>query len=172
MSPRPMHPRPSAPVYRQPIHQNHRSPVAPWYQRPVRPAQPELPRESRSDASQNQAAASARKKLIRRLLIGAGLLVITVEGAFLLRGISALGFTGGRVLDVTKVQATVIQTLSDPTSGYGANVVTEVSCNHGRNPSAAKGATFTCDVTVNGAKRTVTVLVSDDDGTYEIDRPR
>ena len=90
----------------------------------------------------------------------------------LLRGVSELGFTGGKVLDVTKVQAGVLQTLSDPASGYGANTVTDVSCNHGRNPSAERGATFTCDVTVNGAPRHVTIVVSDDNGTYEIDRPR
>ena len=90
----------------------------------------------------------------------------------MLRRVSALGFTGGRVLDVTKVQAGFLQTLSDPTSGYGANTVTDVSCNHGRNPRAEKDATFTCDVTVNGAARHVTVVVADDDGTYEIDRPR
>jgi hypothetical protein len=111
-------------------------------------------------------------RLIRWLLIGAGILLVLAEAAVLLRGVSELGFTGGKVLDVTKVQAGVLQTLSDPASGYGANTVTDVSCNHGRNPSAERGATFTCDVTVNGATRHVTVVVSDDHGTYEIDRPR
>jgi hypothetical protein len=79
---------------------------------------------------------------------------------------------GGTELDVTKVQAGVAQTLSDPVNGYGANTVSEVSCNGGRNPSAAKGTEFTCDATVNGARRHVSVLVSDDNGTYEVDGPR
>jgi hypothetical protein len=90
----------------------------------------------------------------------------------LVANISDLGITGGTVLDVTKVQTGVLQTLSEPASGYGANTVRDVSCNRGRNPSAAKGTTFVCDVTVNGALRHVSVFVSDDKGTYEIDRPR
>jgi Domain of unknown function (DUF4333) len=98
--------------------------------------------------------------------------VVLLEAAVLLSGISRLGFSGGKVLDVSKVQAGVLRTLSDPASGYGANTVGEISCNNGRNPNADKGTTFTCDVTVNGAKRHVTVMVSDDNGTYEIDRPR
>jgi predicted butyrate kinase (DUF1464 family) len=82
------------------------------------------------------------------------------------------GITGGTVLDVAKVQNGILQTLSDPASGYGANAVTDVSCNGGRNPSAAKGTTFVCDAIVNGAQRHVSVFVSDESGTYEIDRPR
>jgi hypothetical protein len=89
----------------------------------------------------------------------------------LLSSVAKLGITGGTVLDVTKVQAGVLQTLSDPAGGYGANTVTDVSCNNGRNPSATKGTTFICDATVNGAQRHVTVVVSDDNGTYEIDGP-
>ncbi len=90
----------------------------------------------------------------------------------LIGNIARLGITGGMVLDVTKVQSGVLQTLSDPASGYGANTVTDVSCNGGRNPSAHQGTTFTCDAIVNGAPRHVTVVVSDDRGTYEIDSPR
>jgi hypothetical protein len=50
--------------------------------------------------------------------------------------------------------------------------VTDVSCNGGRNPSAAKGTTFVCDAIVNATQRHVSVFVSDDSGTYEIDYPR
>lgn len=107
------------------------------------------------------------------MLIGAAVAAaLVVIAAFVVSGVSRPGAAGGKVLDVSKVQAGVLQILSDPASGYGANTVTEVSCNNGRNPSAAKGATFTCDVTVNGAERQVTVVVSDDSGTYEIGRPR
>jgi hypothetical protein len=90
----------------------------------------------------------------------------------LFTNLATLGIGSGTVLDVAKVQAGVLQTLSDPASGYGANTVTDVSCNNGRNPSAAKGTTFTCDATVNGTQRHVTVVVSDGTGTYEIDGPR
>lgn len=106
----------------------------------------------------------------RPILIGAAAVaVLLVVGGLL---VSRLGLAAGKVLDVSKVQAGVLQILSDPASGYGANTVSEVSCNNGRNPSAAKGATFTCDVTINGAERQVAVVVSDDNGTYEIGRPR
>jgi predicted butyrate kinase (DUF1464 family) len=99
-------------------------------------------------------------------------LAVLTGTAALLANLSNMGITGGTVLDVTKVQNGVLQTLSDPASGYGANTVTDVSCNGGRNPSAAKGTAFVCDAIVNATQRHISVLVSDDSGTYEIDRPR
>jgi hypothetical protein len=107
-----------------------------------------------------------------RLLVGTGAVAVLIAVTVLLANLSNLGITGGTVLDLTKVQNGVRQTLSDPASGYGANTVTDVSCNGGRNPSAHQGTMFTCDATINGARRQVTVAVSDDKGTYEIDRPR
>lgn len=152
-------------------------PAAPlWYQRPDRPDLYVSSSQWHGPATQPAPAATPgpapRKKLVPGLLIGAGILVVLIGAAVLLSVVSRLGLLGDKVLDVSKVQAGVLQVLSDPASGYGANVVTEVSCNNGRNPPAAKGNSFTCDVTVNGAKRRVTVLVSDDHGTYEVDRPR
>jgi hypothetical protein len=106
------------------------------------------------------------------LVVGTGVLVLLIAASVLFGKISQLGVAGGKFLDVSKVQAGVLQTLADPSSGYGANSVTEVSCNNGRNPSATQGTTFTCDAIVNGAPRHVTVVVSDDNGTYEVDGPR
>ncbi len=107
------------------------------------------------------------------MLIGVGIAVVAIEAVVLLGGLSRLGHLGGGTqLDVAKVQAGVQQILSDPASGYGANTVTWVSCNGGRNPSAAKATSFTCAVTVNGVQRHVNVVVADDHGTYEVDRPR
>ncbi len=106
------------------------------------------------------------------LLVGLGAVAALIAVAVLLSNFSNLGITGGTVLDVRQVQNGVLQTLSDPAGGYGANAVTDVSCNGGRNPSARQGTTFTCDATINGASRQVAVVVSDDKGTYEIDRPR
>jgi hypothetical protein len=106
------------------------------------------------------------------LLIGAGIVAVLIAAAALLGEVSKLVGTGGKVLDVAKVQAGVLQTLSDPASGYGANTVSDVSCNNGHNPNADKGTTFACDAIVNGIQHHVTILVSDDNGTYEIDAPR
>lgn len=106
------------------------------------------------------------------LIAGSGGVVLLVGIATLISTIGRLSMTSGTVLDVGKVQAGVLRTLSDPASGYGANIVTDVSCNNGRNASATRGTTFTCDANINGAQRHITVLISDDSGTYEIDGPR
>jgi hypothetical protein len=110
--------------------------------------------------------------LVPWILVGVGAVAVLIGVAVLLGTLSNMGITGGTVLDVTKVQAEVLHILSDPAGGYGANSVTDVSCNGGRNPSAAKGTTFVCDAIVNSTPRHVSVFVSDDRGTYEIDRPR
>lgn len=55
--------------------------------------------------------------------------------------------------------------------GYGATSVSDVECNNGEDPEIKKGGTFTCDV-VDGRKRTVLVVFQDDNGAYEVDRPR
>jgi hypothetical protein len=164
---RPIPPQPAPPTYR-PAQQ----PEMPWYlQRPDRPPSPAADRRKPTANSKSTEAAD-RSSLVPSLLAAAGGLALLVGVAVLVINIPKLGTTGGTVLDVTKVQVGVQQTLSDPASGYGANSVTDVSCNNGRNPSAAKGTTFTCDAIVNGAQRHVTVIVSDDNGTYEIDGPR
>ncbi len=104
------------------------------------------------------------------MLVGAvcGLLtVVLVAGAMRM-----LSWSKRKELDVTKAETGVQQILTDPTNGYGVENVTEVNCNNGKNPTAKKGGTFSCDVNVNGAKRRVTVLFIDDNGTYEVDQPR
>jgi hypothetical protein len=146
----------------------------PWYlERPERPPQESPAAEhQKSTAKPKDTGSADPKRLLPWLLVGGGGLTILIGTAVLLSNITKLGITGGTVLDVSKVQTGVLLTLSDPASGYGANTVTDVSCNNGRNPSADKGTTFICDATVNGAPRHITVVVSDDKGTYEIDGPR
>ena len=162
-------PPPPPPTYREPPP----PPGIPWYlQRPDRPPPPAASVRRKPEANAASTQAADHSSLIPWLLGGAGGLALLAGIAVLVINIPKLGATGGTVLDVTKVQAGVSQTLSDPASGYGANSVTDVSCNDGRNPGATKGTTFTCDATVNSAQRHVTVIVSDDDGTYEIDGPR
>jgi Domain of unknown function (DUF4333) len=168
------YPTPSPPASAQP-QAGHQPPPPdiPWYlRRPNRPPPNSAVEHQNPTATQKDADATDRKRLIPWLFVGAGGLAVLIGTAVLLGSISQLGITGGTVLDVTKVQTGVLQTLSDPASGYGANTVTDVSCNSGQNPSAGKGTTFTCDATVNGAQRHVTIVVSDDNGTYEIDAPR
>ncbi|WP_231997352.1 DUF4333 domain-containing protein [Mycobacterium sp. 1245111.1] len=106
------------------------------------------------------------------LLLSAAAVALLIAVVMLIGNVAPLGISGGNELDVTKVENGVLQILSDPASGYGANTIADVSCNGGRNPSARQGTTFTCEATVNGTARHIAVLVTDDRGTYEIDGPR
>lgn len=108
----------------------------------------------------------------RRLLIAAGAAVACFAVVALILGVRQLGSFHANELDVDKAQAAVRQVLTDPVYGYGRNNVSTVSCNGGRNPVVQKGGTFTCEVHINGTKRQVTVVFRDDNGTYEVDRPR
>ena len=140
------HPTADPPAARRPP-ARHRPPDIPWYlQRPDRPQhRPRCGQHQKPTAKPKDTDTADPKRLLPWLLVGAGGVAVLIGTAVLLGNISKLGITGGTVLDVTKVQTGVLQTLSDPASGYGANTVTDVSCNNGHNPSADKGTTFTCD---------------------------
>jgi hypothetical protein len=152
---RPVDPRPT------------RTPSVPWYSERTNRPPPAI-----QEPGPKSAAPAKWARPDPRLLVAAAGVVVLIAAAVLVGLITEVGTNGGAVLDVAKVQTGVVQTLSDPASGYGTNSVTDVSCNGGRNPSARKGTVFACDATVNGVPRHVTVLVSDDQGTYEIDGPR
>jgi len=111
---------------------------------------------------------SNRWPLIIASLAGVLLALVVVVVAVLILA----GTSNRKQLDVAKAEAGVRQILTDPTHGYGVENLTEVKCNQGDNPTVKKGETFSCDVNVNGAKRRVAVLFIDDNGTYEVDRPR
>ena len=100
------------------------------------------------------------------LTLGMSLAVILVLGFW------APGFFVTTQLDVSKAQAGVQQVLTDSTNGYGAKNVKDVKCNNGQNPTVKKGASFDCDVSIDGTKRQVTVTFQDNRGTYEVGRPK
>ena len=87
-------------------------------------------------------------------------------------GLGLLGTFKATELDVTNVEAGVAQVLADPVNGYGAESVSSVRCNGGKNPQVEKGRSFTCQAVVNGKQRQVAAVIVDNDGTYEIDWPR
>ena len=62
--------------------------------------------------------------------------------------------------------------LTDQTNGYGVKNVTDVKCNNGKNPTVKKGETFTCDASIDGQHKQVTVTFQDNSGTYEVGRPK
>ena len=118
-----------------------------------------------------------RQKRSRRWLPIAGtVVVVLVAAALVALGPWKLSFfknlLNHNTLDVNKAQTGVQQILTDPIKGYGTKNVTDVKCNNGQNPLARMGDNFTCEVKIDGAQRRVTVVFADDNGTYEVDRPK
>jgi hypothetical protein len=105
-------------------------------------------------------------------LIGGGVLVGAIAAAVVALALLRFGAFGGQVLNVSKAEQAVKQVITDPVTGYGVAGVTDVKCNNGHNPTAKKGASFTCEVIVAGKKHQVRAVFIDDNGTYEVDRPR
>ena len=101
-----------------------------------------------------------------------GVLAAIIIAVVLVLGFWKPGFFVTTKLDVNKAQAGVQQILTDETNGYGAKNVKDVKCNNGQNPRVRKGDTFNCDVSIDGTKRQVTVTFQDDNGTYEVGRPK
>ena len=154
---------PRRPPYQPPAYQ----PAPP----PVQQAAPQA--QYYPQYAQQPVEAAAQPKQSKRwpliagaVLAGALLAVAVVVGFFM------FGALGGQVLNVSKAQEAVKHVITDPITGYGIENVTDVKCNNGNNPSAKKGDTFSCDVTVDGKKHQVKAVFIDDNGTYEVDRPR
>ena len=102
-------------------------------------------------------------------IAGAPAAVIIV---MLVLGFWVPGFFKSANLDVSAAQSGVKQILMDDANGYGVKDVTDVKCNNGKNPKVQKGATFDCEVSMDGAKRQVMVTITGDDSTYEAGRPK
>ncbi|MCV7192944.1 DUF4333 domain-containing protein [Mycolicibacterium brumae] len=116
--------------------------------------------------------AEPEAKSKRTLLIIIGAILAALLLIVLVTGFWKPGFFVTTTLDVNKAQQGVQQILSDETNGYGAKNVQDVKCNNGKNPEVHKGDTFTCEVSIDGAKRQVTVTFQDNNGTYEVGRPK
>ena len=114
----------------------------------------------------------AAKKSTRATAIILGSLAALLLLAVLVLGFWKPGFFVTTKLDVNKAQQGVQQVLTDESNGYGAKNVNDVKCNNGQNPTVKKGDTFTCEVSIDGTKRQVTVTFQDDKGTYEVGRPK
>lgn len=110
------------------------------------------------------------KSTNRRILVIAAVVV----AAAAVIGVSVWQFVFHRdaVIKVEQAEAGVRAILSDPINGYGANTISAMRCNGGKDPSASRGDSFTCDVEIDGAIRQVYVEFTDDDGTFAVDGPR
>jgi hypothetical protein len=105
------------------------------------------------------------------LIIG-GIAIVAIEAVALAVGLGLLGTLKTTELNVTNVEAGVAEVLEDPVNGYGAESVSSVRCNGGKNPEVERGLSFKCQAVVNGKQREVTAVIVDNDGTYEVDWPR
>lgn len=123
-------------------------------------------------AGNRHVRATSRSRGQLPLLIAVGVVAISVAAALLWMVLSSFDALSGKVLNVSRAEAGVQRILTDPVDGYGAASVSDVVCNNGDDPEVKKGGSFTCNVVVDGRKRTVLVVFQDDEGTYEIDRPR
>jgi Domain of unknown function (DUF4333) len=101
-----------------------------------------------------------------------GVLVVIVVAAVLVTGFWKPGFFVTTKLDVNKAQQGVQQILTDQTNGYGVKSADNIKCNNGQDPVVKTDATFTCDVSVDGQHKQVTVTFQDNSGTYEVGRPK
>jgi hypothetical protein len=93
-----------------------------------------------------------------------GVVIAVIVAAGVVYGVTTLG---GDTFDKSAVQDGVARIV---TQSFGAIDVSDVSCPSGQ--KVETGATFTCDLTVDGESRSVTVTVKDDQGTYEVGRPQ
>ncbi len=150
-----------------------RMPSPPRAARPPQPSalQPERP-PAPARTRHARATPPRRKNAHLPLSIAVGVVAIAIAAVLLLVVLSRLDVLQGKVLDVSKAEAGVQRILLDPTDGYGATNVSEVVCNNGHDPEIRRGGIFTCKVVVDGRKRDVLVVFQDDNGTYEVDRPR
>ena len=77
----------------------------------------------------------------------------------------------GGAPDIREAESRIRQVLADEVTGYRINNVQNVACNGEIDPPINKGDTFSCDVTIDGEHKTLTVTFPDDTGVYEIGRP-
>ncbi len=164
-------PPPPQPPRHQPPSSSRAAPPPPRtrvYPAPV--SRPPIPPHGRSSSAPPEAASTQPPRTLRLVLIGASVIAIVALAAAV-----ALRFgttTSAKQLDVAKAQQGVAQVLSDPINGYGAEHVSQVSCNGGTNPPVIDGRTFTCQAVIDGDPYDVTVTFKGEDGTYEVDWPR
>ena len=173
--------RSASPPPEEPWWKNANQRVPPPPRKPAPPATrqvPQTPAQRRDRPTAPARNRHARATPGRRnggqlpLLIAVGVVAISVAAVLLWVVLSGFDVLKGKVLNVSRAEAGVRRILTDPVDGYGATNVSDVECNNGDDPEIKKGGTFTCNVVVDGRKRTVLVVFQDDNGTYAVDRPR
>lgn len=110
--------------------------------------------------------APKKKRSALPWVLGSAVLVV-VAAVVLVLGFVTPGWFVRTVFDASSVEKGVQQTLE---GSYRLGKVESVSCPSGQ--AVRPQVRFDCQVTVNGAEKTVTVTVKNDKGTYEVGHPR
>jgi len=105
-------------------------------------------------------------------IIAGVLIAVIIVGAIAIVVISKTVNQDIKKVAVAGVQTEVQQILGDRTTGYSSDDIKDVKCNNGQDPTAKKGQSFSCDVTVRGKPHQLTVTFMDDAGTYEVGLPQ
>lgn len=158
------------PPYGQPQYGQPGQYGQPPYGQYPQPGQPGQPGQYAPYPQPGGEESAKRSRTVIGLVVGvlAAIVVVVV----LILGFWKPGFFVTTKLDINKAQQGVQQILTDETNGYGAKNVKDVKCNNGQNPTVKKGDTFNCEVSIDGTKRQVTVTFQDNNGTYEVGRPK
>ncbi|GEL19697.1 DUF4333 domain-containing protein [Pseudonocardia asaccharolytica] len=138
----------------------HQPPQNPGRGRQPGPGQPHRnPGPDWHPGPQQQPAAGGRT---RRIVIIAAIVVVVAAVGVL--GFWKPGFLATRVFDQAALQDGVTQVL---TRDYG-HEVSDVRCADGI--TVAAGTSFTCEATVDGERVTVPIMITSDDGHYQVGR--
>lgn len=143
-------------------------PRTPVYPAPV--SRPRIPPRKRSWPASPGAASTRPPRTLRLALISTSVIAAAALATAVALRVGTT--TSQEQLDVAKAQQGVAEVLSDPVNGYGAEQVSQVSCNGGTNPPIVDGKAFTCQAVIDGNPYDITVTFKGDDGTYEVDWPR
>ena len=116
------------------------------------------------------AALRATLMLMPALLLGAcsGVAGTAVVASTPTTGFGSFGQV--KIFDEDQVADGVTRVLTDdPPTGYGLTGVEDVTCP--ANQPVEAGRSFECELKLDGEHTTVTIVVQDDDGLYEVNPP-
>lgn len=151
-------PPPAQPVQQQPIQQ-------PQYAHPYGYGQPQPYYQSPGGFGFPAVPPKKKRSALPWIIGGAGALVVLA--VVLVLGFVAPGFFVRSVFDAASVEKGVTQTLKGSYTIAGVGAVT---CPDGE--PVEVGHRFDCRVQINGADKTVTVTVKNDQGVYEVGHPK
>lgn len=116
-------------------------------------------------------AGPPRSKQTRALLWGGvGLAGVVLAAGCVIVLVNPEGLSTKK-LDIQSAQSEIERVLTDDITGYGDKNVADIKCNNGENVTVKQGASFTCQLSIDGASQSVTATFLDNDGNFGVGRP-